>query len=68
MNEKCYFDKSKHYCTALTLKKCDDCTFRKTETEYIIGSERAKDILKAKGLMAVEKNIDGVNCMSTERI
>lgn len=40
----------------------------KTEKEYNDGAESAKEILKAKGLIAVEKNIDGVNCMSTERV
>lgn len=68
MNNACYFDKSKYYCAALTVKNCDGCTFRKTEKEYNDGVESAKEILKAKGLIAVEKNIDGVNCMSTERV
>ena len=36
--------------------------------EYNSGVESAKEILKAKGLIAVEKNIDEVNCMSTERV
>lgn len=68
MNNACYFEKSKYYCAALTVKKCDGCTFRKTEKEYNSAAESAKEILKAKGLIAVEKNIDGVNCMSTERV
>ena len=68
MNNKCYFDKTSTYCAALTVKKCDGCTFRKTEKEYNAAVEHAKEILKAKGLIAVEKYIDGVNCISTERI
>ena len=64
----CYFDKSKYCCTILTIKKCDGCTFRKTEKEYNDGAEHAKEILKSKDLIVVEKKIDGVNRISTERL
>ena len=47
----CYFDRGKR-CEALTVKKCEGCTFRKTEFEYNKGIERAHEILKSKGLKA----------------
>ena len=50
MND-CYFDRGKR-CEALTVKKCEGCTFRKTEQEYNAGIERANEILKSKGLKA----------------
>lgn len=68
MNNTCHFYKSEYYCTALAVKKCDGCTFRKTEEEFNADVEHAKEILKAKGLIAVEKDIDGVNCMIAERV
>ena len=40
----CYFDRGKR-CEALTVKKCEGCTFRKTEFEYNAGIERADEIL-----------------------
>ena len=53
----CYFDRGKR-CEALTVKKCEGCTFRKTEFEYNKGIERANEILKAKGFKSCIK--DGV--------
>lgn len=50
MND-CYFDRGKR-CEALIVKKCEGCTFRKTEQEYNAGIEHANEILKAKGLKA----------------
>ena len=47
----CYFDRGKR-CEALTVKKCEGCTFHKTEQEYNAGIERANEILKSKGLKA----------------
>lgn len=65
---KCYFDKPNNYCSALTVKKCDGCKFRKTEKEYNAAVEHAKEILKAKRLIVVERYVDGINCISTERV
>lgn len=48
---ECYFDRGKR-CEVLTVKKCEGCTFRKTEQEYNAGIERANEILKSKGLKA----------------
>ena len=48
----CYFDRGEYRCKALTVKKCEGCTFRKTEFEYNKGIERADEILKSKGLKA----------------
>lgn len=56
MND-CYFDRGKR-CEALIVKKCEGCTFRKTEQEYNAGIERANEILKAKGFKSCIK--DGV--------
>lgn len=64
---ECVMDMGKH-CKVLTVKHCEGCSFRKTEEEFNAGVEHAKEILKAKGLIAVEKYIDGVNCISTERV
>ena len=50
MND-CYFDRGKR-CEVLTVKKCEGCTFRKTEQEYTAGIERTNEILKSKGLKA----------------
>ena len=54
MSDKCYFDKSKHYCSALTLKDCNGCSFRKTEKEYLDGLANAERILEEKGLKPFE--------------
>ena len=54
---ECYFDRGKR-CEVLTVKKCEGCTFRKTEHEYNKGIERANEILKAKGFKSCIK--DGV--------
>ena len=54
---ECYFDRGKR-CEALTVKKCEGCTFRKTEFEYNKAIERANEILKAKGFKSCIK--DGV--------
>jgi hypothetical protein len=54
MSDKCYFDKSKHYCSALTLKDCNGCSFRKTEKEYFDGLVNAERILEEKGLKPFE--------------
>ena len=54
---ECYFDRGKR-CEVLTVKKCEGCTFRKTEQEYNAGIERANEILKAKGFKSCIK--DGV--------
>ena len=53
----CYFDRGKR-CEALRVKKCEGCTFRKTEFEYNKGIERANEILKAKSFKSCIK--DGV--------
>ena len=53
----CYFDRGKR-CEVLTVKKCEGCTFRKTEFEYNKGIERANEILKAKDFKSCIK--DGV--------
>ena len=54
MND-CYFDRGQR-CDALTVKKCEGCTFRKTEQEYNAGIERANEILKAKGFKSCIKD------------
>lgn len=54
MNDKCYFDRGKNYCTALTAKECDGCKFRKTEKEYFEGLTNAERILEEKGLKSFE--------------
>ena len=54
---ECYFDRGKR-CEVLTVKKCEGCTFRKTEFEYNKGIEHANEILKAKGFESCIK--DGV--------
>ena len=54
---ECYFDRGKR-CEVLTVKKCEGCTFRKTEFEYNAGIELANEILKAKGFKSCIK--DGV--------
>ena len=40
-------------CTALTVKKCEGCKFRKSETDWLAGQDRAKQRLEAMGLEAV---------------
>ena len=64
---KCYFDVAENRCTALTVKKCEGCTFRKTEKEYNAGIERSKEILKSKGLIAVSNYVEDVFCVTTKK-
>ena len=42
---KCAFDREEK-CTALTVKECEKCTFRKSKDELDEGRERAKDLLE----------------------
>lgn len=42
---KCAFDREEK-CTALTVKECEKCTFRKSKDELNEGRERAKDLLE----------------------
>ena len=64
---KCYFDVAENHCTALTVKGCEGCTFRKTEKEYNAGIERSKEILKSKGLVAVNNYVEDVFCVTTTK-
>ena len=52
-NSKCYFDKAPLSCSCLTAKKCEGCTFRKTEKEYNDGIRKAEKILRNKRLVKV---------------
>jgi hypothetical protein len=54
MSDRCHFDKSRHYCSALTIKQCEGCKFRKTEKEYLDGLANAERILEEKGLKSFE--------------
>ena len=40
-------------CTALTVRKCEGCKFRKTESEFISGQNKAAQRLKSLGLEPV---------------
>ena len=42
----CVFDKGKK-CSALTPKKCKNCSFRKTEAELNAGREKARERLES---------------------
>lgn len=44
--EKCVFNKGKK-CSALTPKKCKNCSFRKTEAELNAGREKARERLES---------------------
>lgn len=52
-NSKCYFDKTPLSCSCLTVKKCEGCTFQKTEKEYNDGIRKAEKILRNKRLVKV---------------
>lgn len=55
--EKCCFYTAKE-CSATIYAVCPkNCAFRKTQEEYDAGIERAKEILKRKGLVKVEESI-----------
>lgn len=44
--ENCVFNKGKK-CSALTPKKCKNCSFRKTEEELTAGREKARERLES---------------------
>lgn len=46
MDETCAFDAGDGSCTALTIKKCEGCRFRKSEEQLIRGRERAAARIK----------------------
>jgi hypothetical protein len=46
MDETCAFDQGKRVCSALNVKNCDGCKFRKSEAELIRGRERAAARIK----------------------
>ncbi len=55
MNDKnkCYFDQD-YKCTALNVKDCEKCRFRKTEAEYFEGQAKAKARLIKIGRIDVD--------------
>lgn len=44
--ENCVFNKGRK-CLALSTKKCENCTFRKTEAELKAGREKARERLES---------------------
>ncbi len=64
---ECAMDMGKR-CRALTVKKCEGCSFRKTEEEFNAGVEHAKEILKAKGLRPVFDWADGRQIVTVTEI
>lgn len=64
----CKFDNGGKSCSALKIKECDGCKFRKTEAEFMAGVEKAKAILESKNLIPIERlDRDGVH-ISVKRI
>lgn len=55
MNDKnkCYFDQD-YKCTALNVKDCKKCSFRKTEEQYREGQDKAKARLIKIGRIDVD--------------
>lgn len=47
---KCFFERNRWGCAALTEKNCVDCKFYKTQKEYDDGLKTAKAINKIKGI------------------
>lgn len=46
INEGCAFDRGDGSCSALTIKDCESCRFRKTEKEVVKSRERAAARIK----------------------
>lgn len=63
----CYFDGGLNYCCILKEKQCDKCKFRKTEKEYNLGVQHAKDILTEKGLITYQHYVNEVACIGAKR-
>ncbi len=40
LDEQCAFDSGKRVCSALNIKKCEGCRFRKSKEELIRGRKR----------------------------
>ncbi len=55
MNDKnkCYFDQD-YKCTALNVKDCEKCSFRKTKTEYFEAQKKSKERLERIGRIDVD--------------
>lgn len=53
MTDDCYFD-AVTKCTALRVKNCEGCTFRKTRAEFLEDAKAAKEMLAAKHLEAYQ--------------
>lgn len=68
MNDKCHFDKSKHYCKALKVKACENCKFKKTEDEFLEDSEKAEKILATKGLRVCLHHVGNTLCVGVRKI
>lgn len=46
LDEQCAFDTGKRVCSALNIKKCEGCRFRKTKKEIVKSRERAAARIK----------------------
>lgn len=64
--DKCYFDRGS-YCSALTAKQCDGCTFRKTGFEYMLGTESTKRRLDKLGVEVCQRTLLGTRIVTTRR-
>ena len=51
--DDCYFD-AVTKCTALRVKNCEGCTFRKTRKEFLEAAKNAKQALADKGREAYQ--------------
>lgn len=67
--DKCIFDEAEKFCSALTEKKCEGCTFRKTIYEYTAAQEAASAMLDSKNLQPFPtRDNSGRLIMSTQKI
>lgn len=46
LDEQCAFDRGNGSCSALNIKDCESCRFRKTEKEIVKSRERAAARIK----------------------
>lgn len=62
--EKCYFDLGARTCTALRVKNCYECKFRKTAYEFAEGQRKAHEILAKKHIVPCQVGV----MMSTRKM
>lgn len=68
MKECIFYRPENKDCKILKQLDCENCSFCKTGEEFVLGKEKAKEILLKKGLKAIKINKNGELYVTTIHI